>query len=884
MNQQFDYYGQPELPYIILCNPNREELFSLGLAYETNITLRFNAMSEFSFVFPKSIDAMQTIIPAYEYIQNKRIVLVEGYGYFLIVDVEEANDGSTPIKKVTCNSLEAELIQKKVVVYGGTKKLYDIITPDDTILDDMVGRAPTWSVGTVDAELLVKQRTFDVSDSNIYNFLMEDVATAFECVFVFDTLTKTINAYALSNATVQTDIFLSFNNIISTSNFAERSDEITTCMAVYGGGDLNIRSVNPLGTDKIYDFTYYKTTDWMSQSLVNAITAWEAIVESNRTAYANLFTQLKGYRAEKLTLQAQLEVYKAELLALEGVQKARIQAGQTYADILVQITAKRAQITSQNTLLANKQTQINTTLTSLTTINTAVSFASNFTPQQLEDLSSFIYENTYKNENIIITDIMTDVEVQDQEEKLYEQAKSVLSRVSLPRYEIQLDAANYIALEEFEVFTNQTEVGAVVTAEIKDGIYAEVVLLEMSFNFDSPTNFSMTFSNRLRLDGQDYIYSDLMGEVQKTGASVAFDSAGWSNWNDEYKDDVSTFITSSLNTAVNNLISNSNQEILIDQNGLRGRSFITATGQYDNKQVWLTNNVLAFSDNGFQTAKLALGQITTPSGGTAYGLVGDVIVGRILAGNTLTIANSNNSFTLDGSGATLTNAKFTVNTTNSKIIIDPTSTIPFRIQKNQGGTFVDKFFVSNAGDVTFSGNLTGATGTFSGTLSATVGNIGTLVIDSLGLKTSDGTNYLRGDGSLKWGGLSISGSSATFNGTIFANKLSGQIENEKIASGLDAGKVTFGGMSGNRISGGTPAINGLSVLGGTLVISGNLIVSGFTQIIDAMSVQSLTSSGTVAASGFRAGGSTGVTVGYAVTTPYGTRYLYFRGGILYSFT
>ena len=60
--------------------------------------------------------------------------------------------------------------------------------------------------------------------------------------------------------------------------------------------------------------------------------------------------------------------------------------------------------------------------------------------------------------------------------------------------------------------------------------------------------------------------------------------------------------------------------------------------------------------------------------------------------------------------------------------------------------------MDNAGNVNFSGNLTGATGTFSGTLSASIGNIGTLVIDSNGLKTPDGVNYLRGNGDLKWGG------------------------------------------------------------------------------------------------------------------------------------
>ena len=68
MEQQFDYFGVPEQPYIILCNPDKSELYSLGLTYDTKITKRFNAVSEFSFTFPKSIDGGQTNLEAYDYI------------------------------------------------------------------------------------------------------------------------------------------------------------------------------------------------------------------------------------------------------------------------------------------------------------------------------------------------------------------------------------------------------------------------------------------------------------------------------------------------------------------------------------------------------------------------------------------------------------------------------------------------------------------------------------------------------------------------------------------------------------------------------------------------------------------------------------------------
>lgn len=874
MNQQFDYFNQPELPYLILCNPDKSELYSLSLAYETKMSVRFNTLSEFTFVFPQSIDGGQIVLDAYEYIQNKRLVLVEGYGYFQITNAQENSEGNVPLMIVECKSLEVELIQKRLTNYGGTLKLYDIISPEGTILQDMIDLAPNYSVGTISAELLTKYRTFDVSDTNIYNFLLVDVSNAFECVFEFDSFLRRINVYSIADATGQSDIFLSYDNVISKASFSEKSDEITTALSVFGAGNLNINLVNPLGTSYIYDFNYYKSTNWMSQGLVNAITAWEALVDTKQLEYANELTLLSTYNGELLDLQSELAVLNSQYLALEGIQKTRIQNNLPYSDITALMTSKQSEIDAQQVLISNKEMQIDDVTTELQTINAEVSFDENFTPLQLLELNNFIYENTYQNENIIQTDSMTLVEVQASAQSLYNQAKTVLERVSRPRYEIDMELVNYTTLPEFEVFTTQTEVGTNVVCELKDGTYITTVVLEINIQFDDPSSFSLSLSNRLRLDNGNFTYSDLLGQVVKTGSAVSFDSTSWSNWTNDYKNEVTTFINSNLDATLNNIISNGEQEILINQNGLRARNS-NGLGGYNPKQAWLVNNVLAFSDDGFQTAKLALGEINTPGGGTAFGLVGDYIVGRILAGNTLSIANEANNFVLDQTGATLNNAKFTLATTNTIINIDPTSLNSFVIQKNEGGTFVNKFWVDNTGNVNFSGTLSGATGTFSGTLSANVGNIGTLVIDSQGLKTADGVNYLRGNGDLKWGGLNISGGSATFTGNIYADKLVGAVSYTQLTD-IPATKITSGTMSGNRIFGGGATLASITP------VSGSLNINGTVSVIGSLLATSITANNSIYSNQYYAPAGTGVSGNLVVLIPGGgSRTLRFSGGICY---
>ncbi len=855
MNQNFDQFDSPEMPIIILCNPDKSQLYSMSLGYDTKIVKRFNALSEFSFNFPKSINGGITNVEGYDYINNKRLISVEGYGYFLITNVQENLDGAIPIKEVTCESLESELIQKRVTVFGGTKPLWDILSPNDvvlpngthvtTILYDMIQRAPNWTVGSVDAVLLTKYRTFDVSDTNVYNFLMNDVSKAFDLVFEFDTDLRTISALAVQNATSTSDIFLSFDNIIKTASFSEKSDEIITCLSVYGGGDLNIRAVNPLGTDKIYDFSYYKNTSWMSQSLVDAITTWENLVLSYQTPYANQLTLLRGYNLELILKNSELDALVTAHDVLETQKKVAIQTNASLVAVNASLLANENTQTAKRVEITNAQSQVTSATASLVVINNTVSFTVNFTPTQLLELDNFIYQNTYKNENIIQTDSMTDVEIQDASQSLYDQALTVLDKVSQPRYEIEIDAINYIALPEFSTFTNQTELGTVITCEISPDVFIETVLLELEMTFDNPENFSILLSNRVRKDGAGFKYSDLMGQVVKTGSSVAFDNYKWSNWESTYKSDVSTFITSALNTATNNLINNANQEILINGAGLRGRTYNTSTGTYDDTQVWLTSSVLAFSDNGFQTSKLALGSISTTAG-VKFGLIADVIVGTMLAGTTLTITNSGGNFTLNETGATLYNAKFTIENSNSRILLNPNDSDGriFRIQKNESTIWTDKFWVDNTGNVNFSGNLSGATGTFSGSLSAATGSFS-------------------GD---------ITGASGTFSGTIRADRLLGAVSYTQLTD-IPAEKITSGSMSQARVGSGYPAYKvGSGDMSYVRLTFGSAVIgngtSGGSLYLEAPSGTVISGGLSVVNGGLSVGGSTVATQFYVTSRGY----------------
>jgi len=801
----------PNMSYIredvefILCNPNGEQLYSLKSAINKTLSMRFNAISEISFTVPKFIDGEELEI--YDWVKEKRVVLIEDTGYFIITKAPETAENGNAIKKVTALSYESTLIGKRIFAINGTMRIWDSLDPtEDSVFKTVLEYAPGWSLGTIDAEIITKFRTFDEENVNIYDFLTNTVAEAFNCIVQFNPLEKTISA-RLQEETTEEEI----------------SDEIVTKLGVYGDGGLSISSVNPLGTDYMYNFSHYMSTDWMSQGLIDSIIAWEAQIASIQASYASALTDIKVANGELIVLEGELSTLNSELVALETIMKVRIEGGETDLSAERQDTLdKTSEIDAKTVEITNKEVQLESLRANLVTMNDGVSFETNFTEDELEELEYYIYENSYSNKNFAQLNSMTPVDIQDLAQELYEQGVDVLAKLSVPRYEFEISMINMLALKEYEVFNADVQLGSIVHLQNFNGDDISLVILEIVDSYSNPNDFSLILSNRLRLDGAAFIYTDLIGKMSKAGDAVDSNGYKWSDWIDNSRDDVNSFINSSLDASKNKIINAENQEILIDSNGLRGRKWDEVGEDYEDTQVWLTSSTLGFTGDSWNSAGLALGRISL-NGDEYFGLVASAVVGRIIAGASLEISNENNSFTVDGTGATLHNADLTLTTDNNanKITIAPD--VGIKIETNDGGTWEDSFFVDSSGNLIFSGSLSGASGDFSGSITSESGYIGGMGITTDGIDV-DSTHFIHNDGEIKWGGLWLKANGDTqISGDIVATSFTGQIDWNNIVntpipasqfnggSGYSANGFNQGAMSGSRISGGTIGGNGSSI-------------------------------------------------------------------------
>lgn len=546
----FDFFKLAEIPTFTLCNPNKEKLYALGGISERKYSPRYNAISELSFRADEYID--KVLMPYYAYITNRRLVYVDNIGYFMITDVTENNDGVVKYKEVGCQSLEVELSSRKLTSFVSGDGLYDengvIISSAPIPLTltqlyiEILPYLAGWTFDPIPETIDTKYRSFDISDTSLYNLLMTDIEEAYECVFDFDTINNVISIRDATEDTELTDIFISHDNVIKSMTVEEVTDELATCLFVVGGGDLGINYVNPLGNNYIYNFQYFKDTEWMEESLISAITAWEIKYSSLTTPYSIEILNLFIDSEDKADHDTELAIVSGSVLTWQTQYNFYLQSGSAVSDpamteihnYLIELYTAASAVQTEITALEGN---IDGHLVIIEGISDSLKLdnIANFSPIQQSQLQPFIIQSSYVNDNIILTDIMTSASKLIQQSSLYYQAISILERISVPRYSFEIDSVSFLQIKDFETFGAQLNLGEKITLEIEPGRYLLPILLGVDIDFDDPTNFKLIFGNRLRLNDETYQFNDLMNKALSAGTSMNLNSQAFKDWTRDYK-------------------------------------------------------------------------------------------------------------------------------------------------------------------------------------------------------------------------------------------------------------------------------------------------------------------------------------------------------------
>ena len=809
-NLPVDFLNNLEKPIIYIAKKDKTFLGAVSIYDDLSLTFNLNAYQTTSFKIYRDINGKK--YEHYDDFQEDRLIMIQGIGWYKIhVETNIENTGIS--KSITANSLECTLCNKRLIDFecNTGEILYDDYVktifcdptnPKGSLLHRVLNVAPSWSVGHVDATLANKQRSFDEDDIDIYSFLTGDVSEAFNCLFVFDTFNMTINAYDLDNYGEDTNIYVSMDNLAQSMTESIDENSIITCYRVNGGDGIYINEINPNSTNKIYNFEYYLPE--MEESIQNKVKLYNEKYQSLKPQYEEIMKHLGdqiGVIQELETrlpdsldskdwtkygldfLDSKVKSFKNidEVYCAQGMNKPNSFNYNLYQQNLEDLNNVTAEYNKRKSEVDSATDVYNSIIAERNAVQSQLDMDKWFTKDEWKTLDSYVVEETYSNDNYIITDNTTDTERFDIERQLFDVAWKDLSKKCRPQYQYSSTLSNVLTIPQFKGFLKYFQLGNFIRMATDYDTVIKLRLISFTVDYNDTSKIDVTFSDAIRVHD---IYEDASSiQAQANSAAMSFQFN-----KDQYDKSVnqSNFVEEMRKYGLDVAnISVKNQHQSWDETGMWFRQWNEQKNDFDPEQIKIINNQIVFSDDGFQSAKMAIGKIPIDkNGNTVYAVNAEAILGKLFLGEYLTLQNNSGTYKFDDAG-------FIAKSGNNSVRIQPNQSEElFSIYKGNN----KQFYVDSDGNVHFMGDLTGSSGIFSGQLkggSINLGN-GSFTVDKDGNLTANKGTF---SGDLIGGSININ------NGNFLVDKYGNMKANAGLIGdwGITNGYLWYDGDYGTSI-------------------------------------------------------------------------------------
>ena len=341
---------------IYLCKADCSLLGTIsGIKTETcQITKNLTDFWELTFEVERYTDKNGTLVQSSYYDSIDTLMKIyfdsNDVQMFFVINTEPAiaGDGYQETKTVTAHSIECELnnmFLKNFKINCGTKDSQEYLATDSNntayninpytelpyeyislvnyrdpqlSLMHLALQNTGWTVKTnIDPEICQIKKSFDISSSNIYAFLMETVSPTASVLFEVDRKQKQIGMVKLENSGEDTGIFVTMRNLMNHFEVSGTEDNIITKLTPNGADNLGIEYVN-FGKDYIINLDYFMDTineysdyKYVSTELHNKYHTWKDYRDNEQSSIGYHFSSGIGSTPQTITLKGtRRELYK----------------------------------------------------------------------------------------------------------------------------------------------------------------------------------------------------------------------------------------------------------------------------------------------------------------------------------------------------------------------------------------------------------------------------------------------------------------------------------------------------------------------------------------------------------------------------------------------
>lgn len=282
----------------------------------------------------------------------------------------------------------------------------------------------------------------------------------------------------------------------------------------------------------------------------------------------------------------------------------------------------------------------------------------NYFGEYYNELLPYIKEQEYSNSNYTSDACNTNQDIIAKAKELLKKARKELSKACVQQLSITADAFSVLAerwknwdkTTKYHDMYNMFSLGNWMRSRLDKTIY-KLRLISITFDFDSVGKLSIEFSNVTK--SNTGVLSDIDSLLKQTSSiSSTYDYVTeQAEKGSEANVVINNILKMGYDSALAAVMAGDNQEITMDRHGLLFRKYLEEVDDYSRFQMKMINRNIVMSDDGFKTAKLAIGLGVLPDGSLGYGIWADNIIGgNIVCTNNLKIIGGKSSVIIDGDG------------------------------------------------------------------------------------------------------------------------------------------------------------------------------------------------------------------------------------------
>lgn len=399
---------------------------------------------------------------------------------------------------------------------------------------------------------------------------------------------------------------------------------------------------------------YFKNeTDWETE-LDNLSDSFSFMENHTLSQLSETLSQVTDNRTENATVETAIHDFLLEMWNELGrtplkmmyyepykkIQITNIEAGWSQKDndnygyyypVVLFLNSIEEAIAARDEEIKEYQNQYNALQKANAEISNSLAMSNNFTDGELLRLGAFLREDELQLDDIVETDQDSIADTFKIKQDAMESGRIELQKLCQPQLQFSMSMANIYALHEFEPIIDQFQLGKVIKVGLRPDYLKQSRLLQVDINFDDFSDFSCEFGELTNLRTQSDIHADLLKNAIQAGKTVASSANIWQSGVDKANSIDLRLQEGLLNSIEAIKAIDGTQNAYMDKYGLHLEVINPDTGEVGDKRVWMVNNQIVFTDDGFKTSKSVLGEFTV-DGVTYYGLCSDKIKSGFVEG------------------------------------------------------------------------------------------------------------------------------------------------------------------------------------------------------------------------------------------------------------